>query len=107
VGLLEKRQSPRLPIRATEYSALNIPLPAYDVALEVKLLPGKREIVVQMVFSRDRGRRMFAELESDRLVLDQEFLEPSQWSEGKSLKRFSIKHHLPLEFRTASENPAP
>ena len=100
INLLAKRQSAWLPIRITEMSALTVPLPAYDVSLDVKLIPSKHEIVVVLSFSRDRGRTMFAALESDQILLDQEFQISPQWSGGESpeiratLKSASIRDSI-------------
>ncbi len=100
IKLLEKRQSPWLPIRASEHSALVIHVPAYDVTLEVKLVPGKHEIVVRLGFSRDRGRQMYSALHADQPIIDQEFKEAPHWSDGESpelrvtLKSSSIRDPL-------------
>lgn len=83
VELLVKRQSAWLPIRVTDTSVLDVTLPAYDAALDVKVVPAKHEIVVVLTFSRDRGRRMYAALESDRKLIEQDFQIQLQWINGE------------------------
>lgn len=100
LDLLQKRKSPWLPIRPSEFSTLLISLPAYDATMEVKMVPAKRELVVRMAFSRDRGKRMYAALKADKTILDQEFKEPPQWTDGdwpelrSTLKPASIRDPL-------------
>jgi len=80
--LLKKRQSPWLPIKPSDASAQPIHVPAYDVSFEVKIVRKNQELVIHLLFARDRGRQMFAALQKDRALLDAEFATPPVWTPG-------------------------